>query len=215
MGETTDAIRSQIDEQRHQLEENLEGIEGKLKGASDQAQEKVQETKDQVQEKVEQVQQKVKDATDWRQQFDQRPMVGLGVAFGGGFLLAGMLGGGGSKKDSKSQNHSYGYQQPQYSYQGYGQGGPSGGDVGRQHVSSTFDNMKGALMGVAAAQAKSFFEKSVPGFDKEYRQVESETGSGSKQQSGSMQQSSSAGQAASYPVQASSQQDSQKNDRLN
>jgi ElaB/YqjD/DUF883 family membrane-anchored ribosome-binding protein len=213
MGETTDAIRGQIDDQRHQLEDNLEGIEGKLKGASDQAHEKVQETKDQVQEKIEEVQQKVQDAADWRQQFDKRPMVGLGVAFGGGFLLAGLLGGGSKKKDDKSQSASYSYppqhQNPQYqSY--YGNGGPSGGDVGRQHVSSTFDNMKGALMGVAAAQAKSFFEKSVPGFDKEYSQVENETGSEDKKQ-----QSNSMGQAATYPAQTSSQQADQKSDRLN
>lgn len=199
MGETTDALRSQIDGQRHQLEENLEGIEGKLKGASDQAQEKVQETKDQVQEKVEQVQQSVKDAADWRQQFDKRPMVGLGVAFGGGFLLAGIMGGGSKKNDDKSQNRGYSYL-PQYQnpqYQAYGRGGPSGADVGRQHVSSTFDNMKGALMGVAAAQAKSFFEKSVPGFDKEYSQVEGQT------DSADTKQSSSTGQAAPYPVHAS------------
>ena len=179
MGETTDAIRSQIDDQRHQLEENLEGIEGKLKGASDQVQDKVKET-------TEQVQQKVKDATDWRHQFNERPMAGLGVAFGGGLLLASIMGGG-SKKDSKRQNYSSGYQ-PQYQnpqYQGYGNGGPSGADVGRQHVSSTFDNMKGALMGVAAARAKSFFEKSVPGFDKEYSQVENQTDSDGTQQSSS------------------------------
>lgn len=118
MGETTDAIRSQIDDQRHQLEENLEGIEGKLKQTSEQVQEKVKET-------TEQVQQKVKNATDWRHQFNERPMVGLGIAFGGGLLLASIMGGGGSNKDRNRQNYSYGYQ-PQYQnsqYQGTAMGG--------------------------------------------------------------------------------------------
>ncbi|MBA2453898.1 MAG: YtxH domain-containing protein, partial [Chloroflexia bacterium] len=189
-----------IDDQRHQLEDNLEGIEGKLKGASDQAHEKVQETKDQVQEKIEEVQQKVQDAADWRQQFDKRPMVGLGVAFGGGFLLAGLLGGGSKKKDDKSQSASYSYP-PQYQnpqYQSHG-----GTEIGRQHMSSTMDNIKGALMGVAAAQAKSFLGQSVPSFDDEYRKVEKENSSSDNQR----QTSGDTSQSASYPVHASDRQE--------
>jgi ElaB/YqjD/DUF883 family membrane-anchored ribosome-binding protein len=175
MGETTDAIKGQIDQQRQQLEDNLEGIEGKFKETSDQ------------------MQQKVKDATDWRHQFNERPMLGLGIAFGGGMLVASMMGGGGSK--SSGSSHSY----PQPQYQSYGSDSHSGTDIGRQHVSSTIDNIKGALMGVAAAQAKSFLEQSVPSFNDEYRKVESENRSGGGQTQGS----DGTPQSTSYPVHAS------------
>lgn len=166
MGETADSIRRDIDRERNQLEDNLESIEAR-----------VRDTTTQVQDKVEEVQEKVKDATDWRAQFEKRPMVGLAVAFGGGVLLASMLGGGNDRRSSSGSY--YGGYQPQSqgfsSYQGNG-----GMDVGKQHASSTFDNVKGALMGVAAAQLKNVLSDALPGFSDEYRQVERETaGSGS------------------------------------
>ena len=172
MGETTDAIKGRIDEQRHQLEGNLEGIEDKFKQTS------------------EQVQEKVHNATDWRYQFNERPMLGLGIAFGGGILLASMMGGG--SKDSNRQSYSY---QPQYQSH-------SGTDIGRQHVSSTMDNIKGALLGVAAAQAKSFLSQSVPSFNDEYRKVENENSSGGSRG----QTSDGMSQSPSYPVHASDRQ---------
>lgn len=172
MGETTDAIRRDINRERHAMEDNLEGIEARF-----------HDVQHQVQDKVEEVQGKVKDATDWRAQFDRRPMVGLAVAFGGGVLLASMMGGG----DDRRSNGGYygGYQQPQ-SFSG-AQGG--GMDVGKQHMSSTFDNVKGALMGVAAAQLKNVLSDTLPGFSDEYRQVEQENRS-SQQSSGTTSQSS-------------------------
>lgn len=190
MGETTDSIKRDIDRERHQLGENLEGIEAKVRETTTQVQEKVEDVQHQVQDKVEEVQEKFKEVTDWRTQFDQRPMVGLAVAFGGGVLLASMLGGG--DKDRGRSSYSGGYQ-PQY--QAYsGSQGNVGMDIGKQHVSSTFDNMKGALMGVAAAQLKNVLSGALPGFDDEYKQVETEKGSGNASQSRSATSTSSAQQ---------------------
>ena len=175
MGETTDSIRRDIDRERHQLEENLEGIEGKVRDTTTQMQDKVENVQHQVQDKVEEVQHKVKDAADWRKQFDQRPMVGLAVAFGGGVLLASMMGGGGNN-DRRSSGGSY---YPAYQQQGFStyQGNGGGTEVGKQHAASTFDNVKGALMGVAAAQLKSVLSDTLPGFNEEYQQVEKEKSS--------------------------------------
>lgn len=198
MGETTQAIKHDIDDERHKLENNLEGIEQKLKQTTEQVTNKVDDVSEQVHEKVEQVQQKVRNATDWRHQFEERPLLGVGLAFGGGVLLASMLGSSDNKRDRNRQSYSYGYPaQYQGSQQTYTNGGHGATDVGRQHVSSTFDNIKGALMGVAAAQAKTYLEKSVPGFGNEYSQVEKETNSDHSQKSGGSQ-------AGSYPVQGSS-----------
>jgi len=43
-------------------------------------------------ENFEELEDKVKSATDWRTQFEKRPAVVIGVAFGGGVLLAALLG---------------------------------------------------------------------------------------------------------------------------
>jgi uncharacterized protein YjbJ (UPF0337 family) len=184
MGETANSIRRDIDRERHQLEDNLEGIEAKVQQTTQQVQDKVEDIQHQVQDKVEDVQEKFKDATDWRTQFEKRPMVGLAVAFGGGVLLASMVGGGNNNNRSSGSYYG-GYQAQPQGFSSH-QGG-SGMDVGRQHVSSTFDNVKGALMGVAAAQLKSVLNDALPGFADEYRQVERESGSTSS--SGSYAQS--------------------------
>lgn len=173
MGETTDSIKRDIEHERHEFEQNIDGIESR-----------VRDTTDQVQHKVEDVQQKVKDATDWRTQFEHRPMLGVALAFGGGVLLASMMGGG--DNGGRRQPYSGGYQYQPQQFQSYSDGRQGGTEIGRQHASSTFENVKGALMGVAAAQVKSMLSQNLPGFDDEYRQVESER----EGRSGSSQQSS-------------------------
>jgi hypothetical protein len=64
MGETTSQIEAHIEDIRKDLGANLQEVEDR-----------------------------VKSATDWRQHFQARPMTMLGIAFGGGVLLATMLGG--------------------------------------------------------------------------------------------------------------------------
>ncbi len=175
MGETTDAIRDQIDQERHQLEENLVGIEERVKHTTEQVQERVQ------------------NATDWRQQFEQRPMLGLAIAFGGGMLLGSMIGNG------EGRDRGYGPPPPQSYAQPYTGGDRSGADVGRQNVSNTMDHVKGALMGVAAAQLRSFLGSSLPGFDDEYKQVERESDTASQRRSGTGVQSTPYGSPTPEP----------------
>lgn len=176
MGEATDPIRRDIDRERHELADNLEGIEAKVQQTTNQVYDKVDNVQHQVQDKVEEVQEKFREATDWRGQFDKRPMLGLAVAFGSGVLLASVLGGGDREGDRGSyRGGPFGYQ-PQFQSYGSSSGGMN---VGKQHVSSTFDNVKSALMGVAAAQLKNVLDDALPGFSDEYRQVEEEEKSSS------------------------------------
>jgi len=63
MGETTDQIEQYIESKRADLGSNLQELE-----------------------------QKVKDAADWRQRFQANPWAFMGAAFGGGVLLAVMMG---------------------------------------------------------------------------------------------------------------------------
>jgi hypothetical protein len=129
MGETTDQIESYIESRRGDLGSNLQELE-----------------------------QKVKSATDWRQQFQKNPMTMVAVAFGGGVLLASMVGGG--------RRHRY-------------RGVPSethtphaGTDQMAHKALETWDNIKGALIGVAATRFKDFVGEVVPGFQEQFRKTE-------------------------------------------
>lgn len=64
MGQTADEIESHIENKRADLSSNLQELEDR-----------------------------VRYATDWREQFQTRPGTFLGLAFGGGLLLAAMTGG--------------------------------------------------------------------------------------------------------------------------
>ena len=64
MGEKSDQIERDIERTRAKLGSNLQALE-----------------------------EKVRDATSWRRQFDKNPLTMMGIAFGGGILLANAFGG--------------------------------------------------------------------------------------------------------------------------
>jgi predicted dienelactone hydrolase len=131
MGEAASEVRREIEDRRDDLGENLQRLESK-----------------------------VKRTTDWRAQFDQRPMMMMGIAFGGGLLLS-TLGGRGNDRDQREQQRSGDREMMQGSK-------PS---PERDEISETIDNIRGALMGLAARELRSFMATAVPGFEQEYRET--------------------------------------------
>jgi hypothetical protein len=130
MGATTNQIESVIEKKREDLGSNLQELE-----------------------------QKVKSITDWRQQFRNNPMTMVAVAFGGGVVLASMLGSGGGNRGGRRTT--------QRSVE------PHAGAERQSHMAlETWDNIKGALIGVAANRFKGFIEEIVPGFQEEFRKTE-------------------------------------------
>lgn len=130
MGETTNQIESQIATTREDLGANLQELEDK-----------------------------VKSVTDWRQHFQNTPMTMMGVAFGGGVLLATMLGNGRSRRTRALLSSA-------------SDAGTSPA-TGRQAQAAleTWDGIKGALIGVAATQFKRFIGEMVPGFDEQFNKT--------------------------------------------
>jgi len=129
MGETTQQIEAQIEHSRENLGSNLHELE-----------------------------QKVKSITDWKHHFRTKPMTLLGAAFGGGILVATMLGG------RKSRPH---YSNNIASVE------PRAGTTYQKHKAlETWDNIKGALIGVAASRFKDFVGEVVPGFHSHYQRAE-------------------------------------------
>lgn len=113
------------------------------------------------------LQSKVEQATDWRFQFQKRPMLMMGLAVGGGLLLASVTGG-----RSKSRRR-YGEER---------------GDISREHrlgaelqkgkALETFDTIKGAMIGVAANTFKDLLGQLIPGFHEQFEKTAREKRAG-------------------------------------
>jgi hypothetical protein len=132
MGQTTHQIEAHIEDTREDLGSNLHELE-----------------------------QKVKSVTDWKQHFRTNPMTMLGVAFGGGILLATMLGGRKNRRGERGfPSHATGSE-------------PHAGTEQQKHKAlETWDNIKGALIGVAATRFKDFVGEIVPGFQEQFQGAE-------------------------------------------
>ncbi len=134
MGETTNKIETHIENTRDILGSNLQELE-----------------------------EKVKSVTDWREQFQKNPMTMIGVAFGGGVLMASMLGG--------RKRHRY---TGTTSSEGHSNTPHAGTDHQKYRALETWDNIKGALIGVAASRFKDFIGEVVPGFQEQFQATESQ-----------------------------------------
>ncbi len=128
MGESADQIKREIAVQRDDLGSNLSELENKAKSL-----------------------------TDWRGHFEKNPMTMIGVAFGGGLLLATMAGG----RRSRSRNYS-------------SENKESRGSSTPSKTKETWENVKGALFGLASGKAVEFLDEVVPGFGEHFGKQQQE-----------------------------------------
>jgi hypothetical protein len=129
MGQTSSQIEQEIHAQRNELGRDLHELESR-----------------------------VKEATDWRLQTQRNPLTMVGVAFGGGVLLAALM--SRPRSSSKRSSNSGAYL-------------PNTAAAQRKQKSwDALDKMKGALMGVAAGSVQNFLSEAIPGFRDEYRKIE-------------------------------------------
>ena len=128
--------------------------------ATSQIEAHIEHTREDLGSNLRELEQKVKSVTDWRQHFQKSPMTLLGVAFGGGIILATMLGG---RKSSGRRGL----------YRAVTRSEPTAGTDHQKHKAlETWDNIKGALIGVAATRFKDFVGQVVPGFHEEFQRTE-------------------------------------------
>jgi hypothetical protein len=148
MGETPDQIERHIYEKRNELGENIH-----------------------------QLREKVKTAVDWRAQFDQRPWVMMGLAFGGGFLISMLFGGDRDadrysrkrwRRESQRRDYSSKVRTTDWESQ----------------ASSTWDNIRGALLAVAGSRLGTLIEEVLPGFQEHYRKRQQERRSSTSRPNG-------------------------------
>jgi hypothetical protein len=103
---------------------------------------------------------KVKQAADWRTHFERNPMTLIGVAFGGGVLLASML--GAKNWDTHTEPREY-------------ERGKSSSDYTRRKpMSDTWDTLKGAVLGFTASKVRTMLDEALPGFGEHFEKAERE-----------------------------------------
>ena len=124
---------------------------------TDQIEAHIDRTRERLGSNLRELEDKVEAATDWREHFRERPHVFLGAAFIGGIVLASTL-------RSKSTGRP-----PSGVAMNPAVGGH--GSVQAQ-VRELWNNVQGALVGVATAQIKDYLSELVPGFDDHYRRAE-------------------------------------------
>jgi len=123
----------------------------------------IDSTRRQLGEDLNALQHKVKRATDWRTYVEERPLTMAMLAFTGGVLVSAL---------SSGPNH----QRNGYRFNGSASAEPKPASPGTQYqkhrAADTWDSIKGALIGVAAAEFKNMLTQTVPGFREQYEKTE-------------------------------------------
>jgi Protein of unknown function (DUF3618) len=132
MDETANEIEAHIDRTRERLGSNLRELEDRVDAA-----------------------------TDWREQFRERPLVFLGVAVVGGVVLGNVLG-----RPSPTRGRGDIDVRPAVGRNGFVQG----------QASELWSNVQAALVTLASARITEYIGELIPGFDEHYRRAERRAG---------------------------------------
>jgi hypothetical protein len=127
---------------------------------SDQIEREIQAERGQLGHNLNELQSKVQDFTDWRAQFQKRPIAMMGVAVGGGLLLASLTG-----RRSRVKRYSSGERSDGFEHHGMERQRQKGKAL------EAFDTIKGAMIAVAANTFQDFFAQIVPGFKEQLQKT--------------------------------------------
>ena len=118
---------------------------------------RIDRTRERLGSNLKELEDKVDAATDWREHFRERPHLFVGAAFVGGAILATAL---------RAKSPRRGADDP--GIRRYADGGSSVQAQARE----LWNNVRGALIGVASARIKEYLGELVPEFDEHYRRAE-------------------------------------------
>jgi uncharacterized protein YjbJ (UPF0337 family) len=181
MGQSSDQIRQEIDQSRQgaadkidQLKEQVEGTATNMRG---QVQDTAEQMIDQVKGTVDETIETVRENFDFKQQIEERPLVALGAALVGGFLLGGMTRGGhGGHSQAGSQHPGYSSGTPV----GESMSGATNGirsAIQKSGLEDTISSAAAALMGSVTEQVKEVLDRNFPGFNEKMSQAQQSPGS--------------------------------------
>lgn len=176
MGEDADRLRQEIDQKRDDAASKIDQIEERMQDTAQMAKETVRDTtqaaKESVMEVVDQTVAKVKEGFDVHQQVEQRPLVAVGAAMLGGFLLGGILG-----------NDRQGGRYDRNGVHADNQGGVTASlrqAAQRSGLDDTIEKAASALLGSLKEQISSVVEQGFPQLAERIKQTQ---GTGGEQRS--------------------------------
>jgi hypothetical protein len=114
----------------------------------------IEDTRQHLGANLDALERKIKSAADWRAYFQSSPLTLLGVAFAGGVVLAMAVGAGHHRRGARAVRSVESPRRPR---------GPHAAEV-----VTMLDNIKGALVGLAAVRVKDLVGQVVPGFKEEF-----------------------------------------------
>jgi hypothetical protein len=118
----------------------------------------IDRTRDRLGSNLQELEDKVDAATDWREQFRSRPFAVLGVACVAGALVGAAL---------QTRPRRPALQPPSQGYRP----SPLRRIDAEGQLRDLWDNIRGALLGVAAARVQRYIGEAIPGFDEEYQRA--------------------------------------------
>jgi hypothetical protein len=125
--------------------------------AADKIEAQIDRTRERLGSNLRELEHKIDAATDWRDQFQARPHLFLGGAIASGALLTAALRPKSSRQVFDSSNEA-----PLASV-------PRNGVDGREQALALWNNIKVALLGVAATRITAYISELVPGFDEHFQ----------------------------------------------
>lgn len=125
----------------------------------------IDNTRRELEGNLHELESRVKQATEWRTYVNKYPLRMVAAAFAGGAVISIVM--GRSRRKNSSQGN-----RPELRTFGSSSFEPRGANYQRHKAAEVLDNIKGALIGLAAAQIKEFFSDAIPGFRQHYEQTE-------------------------------------------
>lgn len=175
MGQSSDELREEINQRRNDAADKIDQLQDQFQSTTDdlrhQAEETVDQVKGQVRDTVDDTIETVKEHLDLREQVEERPLVSLGVALIGGFVLGGMLGGGGG---GDRHRPNYGSEQD---HAGGGLGHTMRHAFKSSGLEETFSNAAAAMMGSVTDEVTRVIDRNIPGFSRKMEQARHTSGS--------------------------------------
>jgi hypothetical protein len=130
---------------------------------TDQVETDIKHKREDLRSNLQELEHKVKSVTDWKQHFQNHPATMVAAAVGAGALIATL---GRGRKAGSKRIESSSAARPDST--------PSTPRAGTKHeVLETWDNVKSALVGVAATQVTGYLGRVVPGFQEQLKKTES------------------------------------------
>jgi hypothetical protein len=121
----------------------------------------INNTREHLGSNLQELERKVDAVSDWRAHFQARPLTLLGVAFAGGVALATTLRG---RRGQRTYGLTTAPTSPLEPH--------TGSDSRKNQALETWDNIKGALIGLAAERFKDYVGDVLPGFNEQFQRTE-------------------------------------------